>query len=157
MSLSLGHFKPWEFPSPTSLSRIPPFSASCQPRVSNPLGHLYMSVTFGAPDNYRTKFLRFKVAWFDCGYNAIIGRPGLAKFMVIPHYPYMILKIPGPQGIITIRADFQGAAKFLRGRTNDSHSGTLDSTPRTGQRQANRGWPHDPLKRSIGCDLYAAD
>jgi hypothetical protein len=31
------------------------------------------------------------VANFDCGYNAIIGRPGLAKFMAIPHYTYMIL------------------------------------------------------------------
>jgi hypothetical protein len=36
------------------------------------------------------------VANFDCGYNAIIGRPGLAKFMAIPHYTYMTLKLPGP-------------------------------------------------------------
>jgi hypothetical protein len=49
------------------------------------------------------------VARFDCGYNTIIRRPGLAKFMAIPHYPYMILKMPGPQGIIIVRADFQGA------------------------------------------------
>jgi hypothetical protein len=54
------------------------------------------------------------VANFDCGYNAIIGRPGLAKFMAIPHYTYMILKMPGPQGIITMRADFQGAAECFR-------------------------------------------
>jgi hypothetical protein len=47
--------------------------------------HVYMFVTFGAPDNYRTEFLCFEVARFDYGYNAIIGRPGLAKFMVIPH------------------------------------------------------------------------
>jgi hypothetical protein len=72
-----------------------------------PLGHIYMSVTFGTPENYRTEFLRFEVANFDCGYNAIIGRPGLAKFMAIPHYTYMILKMSGPQGIITVRADFQ--------------------------------------------------
>jgi hypothetical protein len=79
-----------------------------------PLGHIYMSVTFGTPKNYRTEFLRFKVASFDCGYNTIIGRPGLAKFMAIPHYLYMILKMPGPQGIITMRADFQGAAECFR-------------------------------------------
>jgi hypothetical protein len=75
-----------------------------------PLGHIYMSVTFGTPENYRIEFLKFEVASFDYGYNAIIGRPGLAKFMAIPHYTYMILKMPGPQGIITVRADFQGAA-----------------------------------------------
>jgi hypothetical protein len=34
--------------------------------------------------------------------------------MVIPHYTYMILKMPGPQGIITVRADFQGAAECFR-------------------------------------------
>jgi hypothetical protein len=79
-----------------------------------PLGHIYMLVTFGTPENYRTEFLRFEVANFDCGYNAIIGRLGLAKFMAIPHYTYMILKMPGPQGIITVRADFQGAAECFR-------------------------------------------
>jgi hypothetical protein len=79
-----------------------------------PLGHIYMSVTFGTLENYITKFLRFEVASFDCGYNAIIGRPGLAKFIAIPHYSYMILKMSGPQGIITVRADFQGAAECFR-------------------------------------------
>jgi hypothetical protein len=48
------------------------------------LGHIY--VTFGTLENYKTEFLRFEVACFDYGYNAIIGRPGLAKFMAIPHY-----------------------------------------------------------------------
>jgi hypothetical protein len=76
-----------------------------------PLEHIYMPVTFGTPENYITEFLRFEVASFDRGYNAIIGRPGLAKFMVIPHYSYLILKMPGPQGIITMRADFQGTAE----------------------------------------------
>jgi hypothetical protein len=78
-----------------------------------PLGHINLSVTFGTPENYRTEFLRFNVARFDCGNNAIIGRPGLSKFMAIPHYPYMILKMLGPQGIITVRADFQGTAEYI--------------------------------------------
>jgi hypothetical protein len=50
-----------------------------------PLEHIYMPISIGTPDNYRTEFLRFEVASFDCGYNAIISRPGLAKFMAIPH------------------------------------------------------------------------
>jgi hypothetical protein len=79
-----------------------------------PLGHIYMPVTFGTLENYRTKFLRFEVANFDCGYNTIIWRPGLAKFMAIPHYTYMILRMPGPQGIITVRADFQGVVECFR-------------------------------------------
>jgi hypothetical protein len=35
--------------------------------------------------------------------------------MAIPHYSYMILKMPGPQGIITMRANFQGTAECFRG------------------------------------------
>jgi hypothetical protein len=80
-----------------------------------PLGHIYMPVTFGTLENYRTEFLRFEVASFNYGYNAIIGRTGLAKFMAIPHYSYMILKMPGPQGIITVRGDLQGATECFRG------------------------------------------
>jgi hypothetical protein len=80
-----------------------------------PVGHIYMSVTFGTPENYRTEFLRFEVACFDCGYNAIIVRPRLAKFMDIPHFPYMILKMSGPKGIITVRADFEGATECFCG------------------------------------------
>jgi hypothetical protein len=79
-----------------------------------PLGHIYMPVTFGTLENYRTEFLRFEVAIFDCGYNAIISRPGLAKCMAISHYSYMILKMPGPKGVITVHADFQGAAECFR-------------------------------------------
>jgi hypothetical protein len=84
------------------------------------LGHIYLFVTFGTLENYITEFLRFEVVCINCGYNAIIGRPGLAKFMAIPHYPYMILKMPGPQGIITIRADFQGVAECFRGAIQTS-------------------------------------
>lgn len=37
-------------------------------------------------------------------------------FMAIPHYPYMILKmLTRPQGVITVRADFQGAVECFRG------------------------------------------
>jgi hypothetical protein len=71
-----------------------------------PLGHIYMFITFETPENYRTEFLRFEVACFDCRYNAIIDRPRLAKFMAILHYSYMILKMPRPQVIITMYADF---------------------------------------------------
>jgi hypothetical protein len=98
-----------------ALKKLPepetPFFGIMPTEGEYPLGHIYMPVTFGTPENYRTEFLRSEVASFDCEYNAIIDRPGLAKFMVIPHYSYMILKMSGPQGIIIVRADFQGAAE----------------------------------------------
>lgn len=54
-----------------------------------------MPMMFGTPNSYRIEFLRFKVAQFDCAYNAIIRRLGLAMFMDIPHYTYMMLKMLG--------------------------------------------------------------
>jgi hypothetical protein len=96
-----------------------------------PLGHIYMPVTFGTPENYRTEFLRFEVASFDCGYNSIISMPGLAKFMAILHYSYMILKMLGPQGIITVRADFQGATECFRGATQAALTTKLPTTSST--------------------------
>jgi hypothetical protein len=74
-----------------------PFFGIVSTEGEYPLGHIYMPVTFGTPENCRTEFLRFEVASFDCGYNAIIGRSGLAKFMAIPHYSYMTLNMLGPQ------------------------------------------------------------
>jgi hypothetical protein len=50
-------------------------------------------VTFGTEENFRTEYLSFEVADFRSSYHAILGRPMLAKFMAIPHYTYLVLKI----------------------------------------------------------------
>ena len=42
-------------------------------------------------------------------YHAIIGRPGYAKFMAIPNYTYLKLKMPGPKGVITVSSSFEHA------------------------------------------------
>jgi hypothetical protein len=56
-----------------------PFFGIVPTEVEYPLGHIYMPVTFGTPENYRTEFLRFEVANFDCGYDAIIGGARIGK------------------------------------------------------------------------------
>ena len=38
-------------------------------------------------------------------YHAILERPALAKFMAVPHCTYMLMKLPGPNGIISLRGD----------------------------------------------------
>ena len=38
-------------------------------------------------------------------YHAILGRLALAKFMAVPHYTYMMMKLPGPNGVIALRSD----------------------------------------------------
>ncbi|WVZ63970.1 hypothetical protein U9M48_013558 [Paspalum notatum var. saurae] len=79
-----------------------------------PLGHIYLPVTFGTAENFRIEMLRFEVLTFNCVYNTIIRRPGLAKFMAIPHYPYLVLKMPAPGGALLIRADFKGASECVQ-------------------------------------------
>ena len=66
----------------------------------------------GTPSNYHTEFIKFEVADFDSSYHAILGRPALAKFMAIPHYPYLLLKMPGPNGVLSLRSDLKRAFDY---------------------------------------------
>jgi hypothetical protein len=78
-------------------------------KAAMPLEQITLPVTFGTPTNYRTKFIQFEVTDFETSYYAILGRPALAKFMAIPHYPYLLLKMPGPHGILSLRGDLKHA------------------------------------------------
>ena len=60
-----------------------------------PLEQIMLPVTFGTPNNFRTEFIKFEVVDFESSYHAIFARPALAKFMAIPHYPYLLLKMLG--------------------------------------------------------------
>jgi hypothetical protein len=45
------------------------------------------------------------VANFKGTYHAILSRPALTKFMVVPHYSYLVLKMPTEQGVLTLRGN----------------------------------------------------
>ena len=51
--------------------------------------------------------LTFEVVRFHGTYHAILGRPCYAKFMDVPNYTYLKLKMPGPRGVITVCTSFQ--------------------------------------------------
>ena len=74
-----------------------------------PLGQTDLPVTFGDPSNFRKETLTFEVVGFKGAYHAILGRPCYAKFMAVPNYTYLKLKMPGPRGVITIGSCFQHA------------------------------------------------
>jgi hypothetical protein len=57
---------------------------------------------FGTKANFRIKCLHFEVVDIDATHHAIIGRLGLTKFMEIPHYTYLVLKMSRPKGVISI-------------------------------------------------------
>ena len=50
--------------------------------------------------------LTFKVVDFPGSYHAILGRPCYAKFMAVPNYTYLKLKMSGPNGVITVGSTF---------------------------------------------------
>jgi hypothetical protein len=49
------------------------------------------------------------VVGFSGTYHAILRRPSYAKFMAVPNYTYLKLKIPGLRGIITVGTTYQRA------------------------------------------------
>jgi hypothetical protein len=53
--------------------------------------------------------LMFGVASFNIGYNYILGRPFLLKFMAVIHTAYATMKMHGPKGVITNKADQRDA------------------------------------------------
>ena len=76
-----------------------------------PLGQIDLLVTFRDPSNYRTETLTFEVVGFHGTYHAILGRPCYAKFMAVPNYTYLKLKMMRPCGVVTISTSFQRAYK----------------------------------------------
>ena len=56
-----------------------------------------------------TETLTFEVVRFHGTYHAILGLPCYVKFMAIPNYTYLKLKMPGPCRVITIGTSFQCA------------------------------------------------
>jgi hypothetical protein len=70
-----------------------------------PLGSITLLVTFGTEENFRVENVQFNVAEVNLPFNAIIGRPALYRFMAISHYGYLVLKMPSPAGVLTMRGD----------------------------------------------------
>jgi hypothetical protein len=77
-----------------------------------PFRQVTLSVTFRYVSNYRTETLAFEVVDFSGPYHIILGWLCSIKFMVIPSYVYLKLQIPGPTGVITVKAKAQQALDY---------------------------------------------
>jgi hypothetical protein len=73
-----------------------------------PLGSVVLPVTFRETrETYRTEYIKFEVADFETSYDAILGRPAIAKFMAVPHDTYLVLKMPSPTGVLMLQGDLK--------------------------------------------------
>jgi hypothetical protein len=77
--------------------------------ATSPISQITLPVTFGIQENFHTKHLQFEVADFETAYNAFLGRPTLTKFIPIPHYGYLVLKMTGSHDVICVRRDVKRA------------------------------------------------
>jgi hypothetical protein len=85
-----------------------PFYGIVPGNTAIPLGSVVLPVTFGETrGNYRTEYVKFEVADFEMSYHAILGRPAIANFMAVPHYTYLVLKMPSPAGVLSLQGDLK--------------------------------------------------
>jgi hypothetical protein len=61
-----------------------------------------LPIQFGTIDMFRVEYITFLVTNFDTSYHAILGRLALTKFMAVPHYSYLVLKMPAPGGVLSL-------------------------------------------------------
>jgi hypothetical protein len=73
------------------------------------IGQIDLPITFGDMQNFRTETLTFEVVGFSGTYHAILERPAYAKFMAMPNYTYLKLKILDPKWIIVVEPTYQRA------------------------------------------------
>jgi hypothetical protein len=97
MCISLDSLKPTD----CSFHGIVPGSANY------PLRKIELDVCFGNSSNYHKEKLEFEVMDWPSQYHAILGHPAFAKLMSVPHYTYLMLKILGPRGTITVQDNFE--------------------------------------------------
>jgi hypothetical protein len=90
-------------------SSTAPFHGVVPGMEALPVGQIDLPVMFWDMQNFRAETLTFEVVGFSGTYHTILGRPAYVKFMVMPNYTYLKLKIPGPKGIITVGPTYQRA------------------------------------------------
>ncbi|XP_066354832.1 uncharacterized protein [Miscanthus floridulus] len=79
-----------------------PFHDIVPGKRTRPLGGIDLPVCFGTPSNYRKEVLTFEVVGFKGTYHTILGRLCYAKFMAIPNYTYLKLKMPEYDDVLDI-------------------------------------------------------
>jgi hypothetical protein len=79
-----------------------------------PIGKIELPLSFGVAPNARSEQVTFDIVDMVYPYNAIMGQGSLNKFEAAIHGLYLCMKIPGPQGVITVYGDQQIAHNIER-------------------------------------------
>ena len=83
-----------------------PFHGIVPGKQAMPLGQIDLPITFGNLTNYRMETHNFEVVGFHRTYHTILGHPCYVKFMAVPNYTHIKLKMSGPRWVITVGTSF---------------------------------------------------
>jgi hypothetical protein len=78
------------------------------------VGKIELPLSFGVAPNARSEQVTFDIVDIVYPYNAIMGRGSINKFEAAIHGLYMCMKIPGPQGAITVYGNQQATRNIER-------------------------------------------
>jgi hypothetical protein len=105
--------------------------------LCTPMGRVQLEVFFGEKGNSRHEPIWFEVVEISSPYHALLDRLALAKFVAVPHYTYLKMKLPGPHGVIIV-------SWFLR---HVCHEGYLKAIERGDRRSGARDGDRQGLPR----------
>jgi hypothetical protein len=71
------------------------------------MGKIRVDILFGTRENCRVESIEFEVVDLQSPYHALPGRPALAKFMASTQIAYLKMKMPGPNGEISVSGDYK--------------------------------------------------
>src|SRR4051812_30775237 len=136
-------------PSRTTFHGIVP-GLSC-----TPLGRIRLEVVFGSEENFRREPIWFEVADLSIPYHLLLGSPAIAKFMFNIMQPYLKMKLPGPNGPITVCGDYKKSlecssvgSRLADSLVIDAKRRQLDKVVATAQVQMKEPMPSTKAKRS---------
>src|SRR3954463_811357 len=120
-----------------------------------PLGRIRLDVIFGTEANFRREPIWFEVADLSSPYHALLGLPAFAKFMISTQQTYLKMKIPGPNGVITVTGDFRKSLECTSAGGSLADSQVIETEKRQlgkviamAQAQSKAPLPVGPAKRA---------
>src|SRR3954470_21660520 len=120
-----------------------------------PMSRIRLDVIFDTEENFRREPIWFEVADLSSPYHALLGLPAFAKFMLNTHHTYLKMKLPGPNGVITITGDIRKSLECTSAGGSLADSQVIESEKRQlgkiiamAQAQSKAPLPIGPAKRA---------
>ncbi|KAK1648350.1 hypothetical protein QYE76_066155 [Lolium multiflorum] len=88
----------------------------------SPMGKVRVDVSFEGRDNCRVENILFEVVDLDSPYHTLLGRPALAAFMASTHTAYLKMKMPAPNGPLTVVGNYKVSLETASAGSNLAES-----------------------------------